>query len=116
MFQKILPLVVASLVLVEPAAFASGSSINRMPAPGASPVGARLDREKFALGQKVFTGGVELSGHESAATQSGKLRELQARLPAAVAEKTNLAQLAGRLQPRHLEALEYFINQRYPAK
>jgi hypothetical protein len=106
----------ASLLLLAPEGFASGSSINRLPTPGATAVAGGLDREKFTLGQKVFTGGVRPSGHESAAAQGERLRALQARLPGDIAEKINLPQLAGRLQPAQLEALEYFVTQRYPAK
>ena len=116
MLKHILPLLAACLVFLQPAAFASGSSIIRLPVPGAGAAGAGFDREKFGLGQKIFAGGVELAGHEPAAAQGGRLRALQAKLPESVAEKKDLSLLAGRLLPDQLDALEYFINQRYPAK
>lgn len=114
--MKILFLVAASLLLHGPASFASGSSINRLPTPGGGAVAGGLDREKFGLGQKIFSGSVELTGHEPAAAQREKLQALQAKLPENVAGKLNLPQLAGKLLPQQLDALEYFVTQRYPAK
>ena len=114
--MKILILVTALLLLQERAVFASGSSINRLPTPGAGAADGGLDREKFGLGQKIFNGSVELTGHEPAAAQKEKLQTLQSRLPENVAGKLNLAQLAGKLLPRQLDALEYFVTQRYPSK
>jgi hypothetical protein len=42
------------------------------------------------------------------------LETLQARLPEKVARKHGLAALAGKLTEPQLEALEYFVRERYP--
>ena len=116
MLKHTLPLLAACLVFLQPAAFASGSSVIRIPVPGAGAAGGGFDREKFGLGQKIFSGGVKPAGHESAAAQGARLRALQAKLPESVAQKRDLNLLAGRLLPEQLDALEYFVTQRYPAK
>jgi hypothetical protein len=109
-------IVAGSLLITTTSAFASGSSINRLPAPGVATVASGLDREKFGLGQKIFSGGVELGGHEPTAPQRERLKTLQSRLPEGAAAKINLSDMAGKLLPHQLDALEYFVTQRYPAK
>ena len=114
--MKTLLIVALSLFLSAAASLASGSSIVRLPVPNVGAVSGGLDREKFGLGQKIFSGSAELSGREPAAAQREKLQALQTKLPGDVAAKRNLPELAGKLLPEQLDALEYFVTQRYPSK
>ena len=76
------------------------------------------DQGKYALGKKIFT------GKEARATQPGvdtaqqeaRLKALQARLPEKTQSGTNLPALAGKLSERELEALEYYVRERYPVR
>jgi hypothetical protein len=94
----------------------SGSYIARLPAPATSLVRSNVDREKFGLGQKLFNASVKLEAAEPAAPQLVRLKKLQAKLPESVATKKDLAELAGKLTPQQLDALEYFVIQRYATK
>ncbi len=116
MHRKILPVLAACLAALDSVAFASGSAINRLPVPTAAGVAAALDREKFGLGQKIFSGSVAPSGHEAVAPQRARLVSLQSKLPEGVVGKKDLTQFAGHLLPSQLDALEYFITQRYLAR
>ena len=51
----------------------------------------------------------------NAVAQRARLETLQARLPEKVAKKRDLTRLAGKLTGDQLDAVEYFVNQRYPA-
>lgn len=97
-------------------ALASGTHANRMPKPPSSKETEKLDREKYSLGQKIYNAKVKLMTAGDAGAQMGRLKVLQARLPAKIAEKKNLVSLAGKLTAEQLEALEYFVQQRFPVK
>ncbi len=97
-------------------AFASGTSAGRMPKPSNSKEADKLDREKYGLGQKIYDGKVKVMASGDAAVQMDKLKVLQGRLPAKVAKKKDLVSFAGKLTTEQLEALEYFVQQRFPVK
>lgn len=89
---------------------ASGSYCACMPKP--PPKVAKIDRDKFDLGQKVFnerTAPVQ----GDAAPQRLRLEAMQAKLPEKVAKKKNLTALAGKLSEEQLDALQYYVEQRY---
>jgi hypothetical protein len=106
---------VAAAALTPPGAFASGSYCACLPKP--PPKGtttAKVDREKYALGQKTFNGkSAPVQGNVAA--QTPRLQALQKQLPAKVAEKKDLTLLAGKISDEQLAALEYFVTERYPA-
>ena len=106
----ILCLVAGSLASSSPL-LASGSYTSRPPQPRAEK--QSLDRAKYSLGQRLFNGKVKPDAQADAAAQGPKLQTLQARLPARVSKKTDLSSLAGKLTPEQLDALEYYVNQRY---
>jgi|SRR5204863_7125840 len=98
----------------------SGSYSIRPPRPP-SPVGVTkdTDRERYELGKKIYSGKAHLTADPSAdikAQQETRLRALQARLPESAQKKTDLPALAGRLTPAEMDALEYYVNKRFPAK
>jgi hypothetical protein len=109
-------MMVGACLATPPSADASGSYCTCLPKPPAR-IGsaAKVDRDKFDLGQKVFNGKTAPVQAE-AAPQRTRLQTLQADLPEKVAAKKDLTALAGKLTEQQLEALEYFIKQRYPAK
>ena len=95
--------------------FASGTYCTCMPKP--PPKGSkavRVDRDKYDLGQKVFNGKAP-AVQGDAAVQRTRLEALQRQLPEKTAAKKDLTTLAGKLSHEQLEALEYFVQQRYPA-
>jgi hypothetical protein len=109
--------IIAGTCLAGPlSAEASGSYCTCLPKPPARlGSAAKMDRDKFDLGQKVFNGKTAPVQAE-AAPQRTRLQALQADLPEKVAAKKDVTALAGKLTDQQLEALEYFIKQRYPAK
>lgn len=111
----ILALLLAPLVLK-----GSGSYSIRPPRPPASiELTKDADRERYELGKKIYTGKARLGGQTSMDTmnqQEARLRALQSRLPESAQKKTNLPALAGRLTPAEIDALEYYVNKRYPVK
>ena len=70
------------------------------------------DREKFNLGQRVFAGKFA-PGQGDASSQKTHLKVLQSLLPARVAKDKDLSALAGKLSSAQLDALDYFLNERY---
>lgn len=93
-------------------AIGSGSYTSRPPRPGVEK--KSLDHAKYALGQRIFDGKMRLQAAQSDATaQKERLKALQARLPERVAKKKALVGLAGKLASDQLEALEYYVNQRF---
>ena len=113
-------LLVLALSLAPSLLYASGSYSIRPPRPP-SPVGATKDndREKYELGKKIYSGKAHLTAEPSAdirAQQEARLKALQSRLPESAQKKTDLTALAGRLTPAELDALEYYVNKRFPAK
>jgi hypothetical protein len=91
---------------------ASGTYRGAPPRPATT-----LDVDKYEAGKRLFTG---VTAPKEAATsrarqQASRLAALQARLPRA-ARGTDLNQLAGRLDPEQMEALEYFLKVRYKVR
>ena len=98
-------------------ASASGSYSGRPPKPPASTGGMmKMDQEKYGLGQKVYEGSVMTAGGGNADAQMARLKAAQAMLPADAAKMKNLVTLAGKLTAAQLEALEYFVAQRFAMK
>lgn len=107
-----LTLTIGSFATVD-SALASGGYTSRMAVPHPSNQShAPVDREKYSLGQAVFAGKAK-GGEGDATTQKAKLTALQSLLPAKVAKGKDLPALAGKLSPAQLDALDYFLNQRY---
>ena len=73
-----------------------------------------LDREKYGLGQKIYAGKAKLMDSGDAMAQKPRLQTAQAQLPAG--NGVDLVGLAGRLSPEQLDALEYFVKQRFAVK
>jgi len=94
------------------AASASGSYCACMPKPPAK--AGKVDRDKFDLGQKVFNGKTAPATGDASA-QRTRLAALQTQLPEKVAKKKDLTALAGKLTDSQLDALEYYVKERYPA-
>ena len=99
---------------------ASGSYTSRPPRP---PALIRMtkdaDKEKYELGKKIYSGKARLTGQpaaDAAKTQEARLRTLQARLPESAQKKTDLTALAGRLTAVEMDALEYYVNKRFPIR
>ncbi|MDP3073189.1 MAG: hypothetical protein Q8N18_23045 [Opitutaceae bacterium] len=107
-------LVCAALLAAAPA-LASGSYSNRPPRPPAA-ASAKMDQEKYTLGQKVYEGSAMTAGGGDAAAQTPRLTALQAKLPADAAKMKNLVALAGKISATQLDALEYFVAQRFGMK
>lgn len=105
---------VATGCLMAPlAASASGSYCACMPKPPPAKA-AKVDRDKFDLGQKVYNGKTAPASGDASA-QRTRLAALQTQLPEKVAKKKDLTALAGKLTDSQLDALEYYIKGRYPA-
>ena len=98
-------------------ATASGSYSGRPPKPPATPGGEmKMDREKYGLGQKISEGGATLMGGGNAAAQMTSLKALQAMLPADAMKMKDLPALAGKPSAAELEALQYFVKERFAMK
>ena len=98
---------------------ASGSYTARPPRPPVEKEPATaIDNDKYALGKNIFTGKAKLkpNADANAAQQEIKLKELAGRLPQPVKEAEKLPALAGKLSGKELEALEYYLAQRYKLK
>lgn len=102
---------VAGCLALPVTASASGSYTSRPPQPGVAKKG--LDRAKYSLGQKLFNGKVEPSGQGDAAAQKEDLTRLQGMLPKKTAAKKDLTLMAGKLSPEQLDALNYYVSNRY---
>jgi hypothetical protein len=109
-------LIAITLLLAWPAGLsASGSYTSRLPVPpGKEGKGAKIDRAKYDLGQKIFNAKAIPAAQGDAAAQQTRLQFLQSRLPARVAKSKDLTALAGKLTEEQLDALEYFVKERYP--
>ena len=93
---------------------ASGSYCTCMPKPPAKGSKAtKVDRAKYDLGQKAFNGKTAPVQGDATA-QRARLEALQRKLPEKVGAKKDLTSLAGKLSEEQLDALEYFVQQRYP--
>jgi hypothetical protein len=97
----------------------SGSYSIRPPRPPAPVEMARdTDRERYELGKKIYSGKARLTPQPTADVkqQEARLKALQARLPESAQKKTNLPALTGQLSSAELDALEYYVNKRFPVK
>lgn len=77
--------------------------------------GEKIDSAKYDLGKRIFTGKAKL-GSATTPGDSARLAALQSRLPAKEQKKANLTALAGKLTAQELDALEYYVAQRFPQK
>ena len=113
-----LMLTVAASFVACGAAHASGSYNNRPPRVPKGETRQQVDQAKYALGKKVYTGKAKLATTASVdrAAQEKRLRELEMRLPERARREANLPAMAGKLSTEQLEALEYYITNRYPSK
>jgi hypothetical protein len=113
--NKHLPLLLGAFALVAGAnvALSSGTYTARPPQPRAEE--KSRDRAKYSLGQRVFDGKVkaETAVQPDAEAQRARLSELQTRLPERVGKKKELSTLAGKLTPEQLDALDYYVKERY---
>ncbi|AYV54732.1 hypothetical protein [Leptospira kmetyi] len=74
------------------------------------------DREKYHLGKSVYNREIEIpAGADPSKTQPQKIRleYLQGSLPNSEKQRVNLEELAGKLTPEQLDALEYFVSVRF---
>jgi hypothetical protein len=108
-------LIVAFCLAGASSARASGTYCSCLPKPPRGAKAGDIDRDKFDLGQKVFNGKAAPAQGDATAQRS-RLEALNTQLPASVARKKNLPVLAGQLSTEQLDALDYFVKQRYPAK
>ena len=98
-------------------AHASGSYSGRPPQPPAKTGDTmKMDREKYGLGQKVYDGAAMTPGGGSADAQMARLTAAQRQLPADAAKMKDLPALAGKLSAAQLDALEYYVAQRFALK
>ena len=100
-------------------ALASGSYSGRPPQPPAKSgdgMAMKMDQEKYGLGQKVYEGSVMTAGGGNADAQMTRLKAAQMKLPADAMKMKNLPSLAGKLSDAQLDALEYFVAQRFAMK
>lgn len=101
------------------AAVASGSYTGRPPQPPAkagSGMAMKTDREKYMLGQKVYEGSAMTHGGGDARAQAARLEAAQMKLPPDAMKMKDLPALAGKLTAAQLDALEYFVAQRFGMK
>jgi hypothetical protein len=98
-------------------AVASGSYSGRPPQPPAKTGEAmKMDRDKYALGKNVFEGSSMTPGGGNADAQMARLKAAQTQLPADAAKMKDLPALAGKLSAAQLDALEYYVAQRFAMK
>lgn len=74
----------------------------------------RMERELYALGQRIYRGKMQLKGGGEASSQEPRLMAAQAQLPAREAKKKNLVSFAGKLSQVEFVALLHYVNQRFP--
>ena len=118
--MKTYAFMVVALLIAPIALEASGSYSARPPRPPTLiEMTKDADKEKYELGKKIYSGKARLSAQptaEAAKTQEARLRALQARLPEPAQRKTDLRALSGRLTSAEMDALEYYVNKRFPIK
>ncbi len=115
-----LSLALISALLCANAAHASGTySDNYQPPPEKFPDddrASKVNHKKYELGKKIFVGSAKLEGGGTAEYQLARLKIAQLQLPAKTAKTKDLPALAGKLSVAQLDALEYYVDQRYPKK
>jgi hypothetical protein len=75
-----------------------------------------MDREKYGLGQKVYEGSAMTPGGGDVDAQRARLKAVQMKLPADAMKMKDLPAMAGKLSAAQLDALEYFVAQRFGMK
>ena len=75
-----------------------------------------IDRDKYALGQLIYSGKASLVSQTAPKDQKNRLEKCQAQLPENVAKSKDLTAMSERLTEAQLAALEYYIGHRYPQK
>lgn len=106
-----------ALLLALPVALcASGTYTARPPRPAAPGQAQKMDSAKYDLGKRIYNGKATLTAAPAPAGAEARLAALQARLPAGEQKKTNLPALGGKLTAEQLDALEYYVGQRFPQK
>src|SRR5438093_3575953 len=119
MKRKTCVLILATALMAPILLEASGSYNARPPRPPTVSESRKAsDKDKYELGKKIYSGKARLSTQPSAnaAQQETRLRALQNRLPESEKRSTDLPALAGKLTPDQLDALEYYVDKRYPLK
>lgn len=112
--QHFFPLILAAAVALPAAAFASGTYTSRPPRPPSRTEGhERLDSAKYELGKRVYNKKSTLGTVSGATGQEERLRAIEARLPEKEQKKANLTALAGKLSAEQLDALDYYVAQRF---
>jgi hypothetical protein len=113
---QLLLLAMAAALAWPLSSFASGTYTSRLPQPPSKAgKGASIDRAKYDLGQRVFNAKTVIAAQGGdAAAQRTRLQAIQNRLPEKVAKKKDLTALAGKLTEEQLDALDYFVKERYP--
>lgn len=114
--KQLMPLLLAAVVAAPSAIFASGSYTSRPPRPVIkSGDGEKMDSAKYALGKRIYSGKAKLDANAGAAAtmQETRLRALQARLPEKEQKSANLTSYAGKLTAEQMDALEYYVAQRF---
>ena len=91
----------------------SRSEVRINPEPAA---GTRIDQEKWELGKQVYNGDSLPLGGGDVDVQRPRLQTLQTLLPPDVAKGKDLVVFAGAFSETQLDALEYFVKRRFPAK
>ena len=118
--MKIHALMILAVTLTPAVLKGSGSYSSRPPRPPALIEMTRdADKEKYELGKKIYSGKARLSALASTDTmrqQQARLKMLQTRLPESAQNKIYLPTLAGRLTPAEMDALEFYVNKRFPIK
>jgi len=73
------------------------------------------ESQKYELGKSVFLGKLALkdTAGSDRASQTGRLSELQRKLPARVKKTVDLVELAGKLSPEQFVALQHFLKVRH---
>lgn len=109
-------LALAALLSMPAGLLASGSYCVCLPKPPPKSAAAtKADRDKYDLGQKVYNGKTAPApATADAAAQRTRLQALQTSLPEKVGKKKDLTALAGKLTAEQLDALDYYVTQRYP--
>lgn len=104
-----------SLLLTLPlTVLASGNYVGGIPRVA----GQKLDQEKLALGKLIYNGNLDRSHYiagvpASASEQQAYLSIMHTQLPQQEQRKHPIVSLAGQLSPDHLEALHYFLTNRF---